>query len=35
MKEVEDKIAAEKQKVNDFNEKRKLVVAEINKLKTS
>jgi hypothetical protein len=33
MKEIEDKINAEKQKITDFNEKRKMVVAELNKLK--
>lgn len=33
MKEIEDKINAEKQKIADFNEKRKLVMAELNKLK--
>jgi archaellum component FlaC len=33
MKEIEDKINAEKQKIADFNEKRKMVVAELNKLK--
>lgn len=33
MKEIEDKINGEKQKLNDFNEKRKLVIAELNKLK--
>ena len=34
LKEIEDKIAAEKQKIADFNEKRKLVIAEMNKLKS-
>jgi hypothetical protein len=33
MKEIEDKINAEKQKIADFNEKRKMVMAELNKLK--
>lgn len=33
MKEIEDKINAEKQKIADFNEKHKLVIAELNKLK--
>lgn len=33
MKEIEDKINAEKQKIADFNEKRKLVMAELDKLK--
>ncbi len=33
MKEIEDKINAEKQKITDFNEKRKMVMAELNKLK--
>jgi hypothetical protein len=33
MKEIEDKINAEKQKITDFNEKRKIVMAELNKLK--
>ena len=33
-KEIEDKITAEKQKIADFNEKRKLVIAEMNKLKS-
>lgn len=33
MKEIEDKINAEKQKIADFNEKRKMVLAELNKLK--
>ena len=34
LKEIEDKITAEKQKIADFNEKRKLVIAEMNKLKS-
>jgi len=34
MKEIEDKINAEKQKIADFNEKRKLISAELEKLKT-
>ncbi len=34
MKEIEDKINAEKQKIADFTEKRKLVLSELNKLKT-
>lgn len=33
MKEIEDKINAEKQKIADFNEKRKMIMAELNKLK--
>lgn len=33
MKEIEDKINAEKQKIADFNEKRKMVMTELNKLK--
>ncbi len=33
MKEIEDKINAEKQKITDLNEKRKMVMAELNKLK--
>jgi archaellum component FlaC len=33
MKEIEDKINAEKQKIADFNEKRKLIMAELNKHK--
>ena len=33
LKEIEDKIAAEKLKISDFTEKRKLVIAELNKLK--
>ena len=33
MKEIEDKINAEKQKIADLNEKRKMVMAELNKLK--
>ncbi len=33
LKEIEDKIAAEKQKITDFTDKRKLVIAELNKLK--
>jgi Domain of Unknown Function (DUF349) len=33
LKEIEDKIATEKQKIVDFTEKRKLVIAEMNKLK--
>lgn len=33
MKEIEEKISAEKQKIKDFTEKRKLVIAELNKLK--
>lgn len=33
LKEIEDKIAAEKQKIADFTEKRKMVIAEMNKLK--
>ena len=33
LKEIEDKIAVEKQKIADFTEKRKLVIAEMNKLK--
>jgi len=33
MKEIEDKINAEKQKIAELNEKRKLVMAELNKLK--
>jgi hypothetical protein len=35
MKEIEDKINAEKQKITDFNEKRKIVIAELNKLRPS
>lgn len=34
MKEIEEKIANEKQKISDFTEKRKLVINELNKLKT-
>lgn len=34
MKEIEDKISAEKQKIADFTEKRKMVLAELDKLKT-
>lgn len=34
MKEIEDKINAEKQKIADFTEKRKMVLAELDKLKT-
>lgn len=34
MKEVEEKVNAEKQKIKDFTEKRKLVIEELNKLKT-
>jgi len=33
LKEIEDKIAAEKLKISDFTEKRKMVIAELNKLK--
>ena len=33
MKEIEEKMNAEKQKIADFTEKRKLVIAELNKLK--
>jgi hypothetical protein len=33
LKEVNEKIDVEKQKLNDFSSKRKLIVAEINKLK--
>ena len=33
MKEIEDKINAEKQKISELNEKRKLVMSELNKLK--
>ncbi len=33
MKEIEDKINAEKQKIADFNEKRKMIISELNKLK--
>ena len=33
MKEIEDKINAEKQKIAELNEKRKMVMAELNKLK--
>jgi archaellum component FlaC len=33
LKEIEDKIAVEKQKIADFTEKRKMVIAELNKLK--
>ena len=33
MKEIEDKINAEKQKIADFNEKRKMVMTELSKLK--
>jgi len=33
MKEIEDKINAEKQKIAELNEKRKMVIAELNKLK--
>jgi archaellum component FlaC len=33
MKEIEDKINAEKQKITELNEKRKMVMAELNKLK--
>lgn len=35
MKEIEDKINAEKQKIADFTEKRKLVMTELNKLKSA
>ena len=35
MKEIEDKIKAEKQKITDFNEKRKMIITELNKLKPS
>ena len=35
MKEIEEKIASEKQKIADFTEKRKLVIAELNALKTA
>lgn len=34
MKEIEDKINAEKQKITDFTEKRKMVLSELDKLKT-
>ncbi|MBC7695440.1 MAG: DUF349 domain-containing protein [Burkholderiales bacterium] len=33
MKEIEDKINGEKQKITELNEKRKMVMAELNKLK--
>jgi hypothetical protein len=33
MKEIEDKINAEKQKIAELNDKRKMVMAELNKLK--
>ncbi|MGZ8542805.1 MAG: DUF349 domain-containing protein [Kaistella sp.] len=33
MKEIEDKINGEKQKIAELNEKRKMVMAELNKLK--
>ncbi len=33
MKEIEDKINAEKQKISDFSEKRKMVLAELEKMK--
>jgi chromosome segregation ATPase len=33
MKEIEDKINAEKQKIAELNEKRKMVMAELTKLK--
>ncbi len=33
MKEVEEKVNAEKQKIKDFTEKRKMVLDELNKLK--
>jgi archaellum component FlaC len=34
MKEIEDKINVEKQKIAEFTDKRKMVVAELNKLRT-
>jgi hypothetical protein len=33
MKEIEDKINVEKQKIAEFNDKRKMVIAELNKLR--
>ena len=34
MKEIEEKINSEKQKLTDFTQKRKLINEELNKLKT-
>ena len=33
MKEIEDKINVEKQKIAEFNDKRKMVIVELNKLR--
>ena len=33
MKEIEDKINVEKRKIAEFNDKRKMVIAELNKLR--